>query len=109
MTTAFLVASHQMRVQFCSNGVTGTMIAPAFALLSALVSVFSVMAPSMPIFAGPPSQSFVLFGGNSHFPMRPPAHSSAYQRARCHTGAAIGPDPLPDLSRKFRVASQRDL
>ncbi len=34
MTTAFLVASHQMMVQFCSNSVTGTMIAPAFALVS---------------------------------------------------------------------------
>src|SRR6516162_9825234 len=34
ITTAFLVASHQMIVQFCSNSVTGTMIAPAFALVS---------------------------------------------------------------------------
>src|ERR1700733_8044160 len=34
ITTAFLVASHQIRVQFCSNSVPGTMIAPAFALVS---------------------------------------------------------------------------
>src|SRR5215471_12141731 len=97
MTTAFLVASHQIRVQFCSNGVTGTMIAPAFALLSVLVSVFSVMAPSMPIFAGPPSQSFVLFGGNSHFPKRPqrapmrvPTRALS-QRRRDRTGPFTGP------------------
>ncbi len=34
MTTAFLVGSCQMMVQFCSNSVTGTMIAPAFGLVS---------------------------------------------------------------------------
>src|ERR1700721_2414873 len=34
ITTAFLLASHHIRVQFCSNSVTGTMIAPAFALVS---------------------------------------------------------------------------
>ncbi len=37
ITTAFLLGSHQRMVQFCSNSVTGTMIAPAFALVSVLV------------------------------------------------------------------------
>ncbi|MGY4599986.1 hypothetical protein ACVWXL_007732 [Bradyrhizobium sp. GM22.5] len=45
ITTAFLEGSSQMMVQFCSNSVTGTMIAPAFALASACVSFCSVMAP----------------------------------------------------------------
>src|ERR1700730_41662 len=43
ITTAFLLGSCQMMVQFCSNNVTGTMIAPAFALVSAVVSVSWVM------------------------------------------------------------------
>jgi len=55
-----------------------------------LVSVFSVMALSMPIFDGPPSQSFVLFGGKSHAPM-----------------AAVSPAPRSDrtLQRTFGASS----
>src|SRR5256714_2366219 len=34
ITTAFLLGSCQRMVQFCSNSVTGTMIAPALALVS---------------------------------------------------------------------------
>src|SRR3954469_2316200 len=45
ITTAFLEGSSQMMVQFCSNSVTGTMIAPAFAPAWACVSFCSVMAP----------------------------------------------------------------
>ena len=41
ITTAFLVASHQNRVQFCSNSVTGMMTAPAFALVSVCVICWS--------------------------------------------------------------------
>jgi hypothetical protein len=37
ITTAFLEGSCQMMVQFCSNSVTGTIIAPALALVSALL------------------------------------------------------------------------
>src|SRR5229473_1526934 len=48
ITTAFLVASHQISVQFCSNSVTGIMIAPAFAL----VSVSWVMSAHCRFFAG---------------------------------------------------------
>jgi hypothetical protein len=88
MTTAFLVASHQMMVQFCSNGVTGTMIAPAFALPSALVSVFSVMALSMPIFDGPPSQSFVLFDRKSRAPIAAVTPVPRSDRTLCRTFGA---------------------
>jgi hypothetical protein len=34
ITTAFLLASHHIKVQFCSSGVTGMMSAPAFDLVS---------------------------------------------------------------------------
>ena len=37
ITTAFWVAVHQIKVQFCSNGVTGMIIAPAFALVFGLL------------------------------------------------------------------------
>src|SRR5215204_5968753 len=64
ITTAFLVASHQMMVQFCSNSVTGTMIAPALAWVwvSARCSVrFSwVMSGTLPIFSGAPSKDSAL-------------------------------------------------
>src|SRR5437879_6199808 len=39
ITTAFLEGSCQMMVQFCSNSVTGTIIAPAFAWVSVLSSM----------------------------------------------------------------------
>src|SRR5437763_2738701 len=63
ITTAFLLCSCQRIVQFCSNSVTGTMIAPALAL----VSVCWVMFGSMPIFCDPPSQSFAHLAGNTAF------------------------------------------
>src|SRR3954447_10906353 len=47
ITTAFLVASHHSKVQFCSNSVTGTMTAPALAL----VSVCWVMSAQCRFFA----------------------------------------------------------
>jgi hypothetical protein len=53
MTTAFWVAVHHSRVQFCSNAVTGTIIAPAFALFSDV----SVMGRRMPIFGPSPRKS----------------------------------------------------
>jgi hypothetical protein len=53
MTAAFWVAVHQISVQFCSNGVTGTIIAPAFVLLSD----GSVMGRTMPIFGLPPRKT----------------------------------------------------
>src|SRR5215475_15457780 len=74
ITTAFLVASHQMMVQFCSNGVTGTMTAPAFAL----VSVSCVMGPECPFLAA--RQGKDLHG----IPLR--------NRLECLHGAACPPD-----------------
>src|ERR1700730_15439256 len=52
ITTAFLLGSCQMIVQFCSNSVTGTMIAPAFALVSA-ASVASWVMPAQCRFFAP--------------------------------------------------------
>src|SRR3954468_21260333 len=43
ITTAFFEGSCQMMVQFCSNSVTGTIIAPALAWFSAWFSVLSSM------------------------------------------------------------------
>jgi hypothetical protein len=54
MTMAFCVAVHQSSVQFCSNGVTGTIIAPAFGLFSD----GWVMSRTMPIFRIPPRKSW---------------------------------------------------
>jgi hypothetical protein len=45
------VASHQINVQFCSNKVTGTMIAPAFALVWVSVSVCCAMSAQCRFFA----------------------------------------------------------
>jgi hypothetical protein len=47
---AFWVVVHQSSVQFCSNGVTGTIIAPAFGLFSD----GWVMSRRLPIFCIPP-------------------------------------------------------
>src|SRR3954466_3742483 len=49
ITTAFLVASHHNSVQFCWNGVTGMIAAPALAL----VSVWSVIGMTRFVIAGP--------------------------------------------------------
>src|SRR5689334_3975454 len=63
-----------MMVQFCSNGVTGTMTAPAFAL----VSVSCVMGPECRFLAA--RQGKDLPG----IPLR--------NRLECHHGAASPPD-----------------
>src|SRR3984957_11531358 len=53
MTMAFWVAVHQSNVQFCSNGVAGTIIAPAFGLFSDDWFI----SRTMPIFRIPPRKS----------------------------------------------------
>jgi hypothetical protein len=59
MTTARLVASHQIKVQFCSNGVTGMMTARAFGAAVwpegfwGLSAILSAMGHTWRIFASP--------------------------------------------------------
>src|ERR1700730_9957245 len=76
ITTAFLVASHHRIVQFCSNSVTGTMIAPAFAL----VSVCSVMSAQCRFFAGSQVKdsrtSWLKWGGSATPRSRDPSSAS---------------------------------
>ena len=82
ITTAFLVGSCQMMVQFCSNSVTGTMIAPAFAW----VSVCSVMAAQCR-FLATPSKRFA-----NRFDAPIAASRQGGVPCRCHTGVPVGPN-----------------
>src|SRR5215207_2658661 len=58
ITTAFLEGSCQMMVQFCSNSVTGTIIAPALAWVSVWELVSWVITGRLPIFGVPPREDF---------------------------------------------------
>src|SRR5258708_34929696 len=63
ITTPRCGASHQIRVQFCSNGVTGTMVARAFGAWrtsARLVSVLSCMASQCRFFGS--GQVSIVYG-----------------------------------------------
>src|SRR4051812_16065455 len=65
ITTAFFVGSCQMMVQFCSNRVTGTMIAPALAWVSVWVSVCWVISAQCRFFEVRQGEEWLIWRGTA--------------------------------------------
>src|SRR3984893_338115 len=82
ITTAFLEGSSQIMVQFCSNSVTGTMIAPAFGWVSVEVSVCCVMAADCRFLASRQGKN-LAFGAELGCEL-------SYRRSRVEPAAAFG-------------------